>query len=288
MTVKYTYAISNHFKSFYMIMIVFLILFIPSNINGQILKGRILSRETKKGIGFVNIGIINRNIGTVTDENGSYSLNLSGIDVSDSIKISMIGYKNRTLSIGYLLSESIDTTFLDPYNYLLKEVTVTFKRVKKITLGIPIPEGDLQVGFAYYLHNLGAEIAINVNVDERVKLNDINLNIRSCSFDSVIYRLNIYKFVNKSEFQNILTEPIYISFSKNDIINPIKYDLRKYSIVISGNILIALQLVKDMGYGEIIFRAENISDTYNRKSVFDSWRKVPGVIGLYLNGQIIK
>lgn len=280
--------LSGHLKAlFETITIILFTLFSPI-LNGQTIKGRIFAADTKDGIGFVNMGILNHNIGTVSNEEGDYILNVSGSDTKDSLRFSMIGYKSKTFSIQNLIDKAIDSIFLDPYNYQLDEVVVSYKKIKKITLGLPIPEGNLLVSFASYLYNLGAEMGINVDTKYKIKLNDINFNIYSCSFDSVSYRLNIYKYVSQSEFENILTEPIYISFSKNDIANPIKFDLSKYNIIISGNILIALQLIKDMGYGQIFFRAENISDTYNRTSVFNKWRKVPGVIGLYLNGQIIK
>lgn len=288
-TVIHTYNISSHQKALFATIIIILFAISSSILNGQTIKGRILAADTKDAIGFVNIGVLNQTIGTVSNEDGDYVLNVSGSDTKDSIRFSMIGYKSQTFSIQKLMDEIEATIFLDPYNYQLDDVVISYKKIKKITLGLPIPEGNLKFSFADYLYTMGTEIGINIDTKHTIKLNDININIFSCSFDSVIYRLNIYKYVSQNEFENILTEPIYISFSKNDFTNPIKYDLNKYNIIISGNILIALQLIKDMGPGELSFRAlSNISDTYTRLSSGDHWRKSPGVIGMYLNGQILK
>jgi hypothetical protein len=39
-------------------------------------KGKVLSSDTNSGIGFVNIGIIGKNVGTVSDEFGNFTLNI--------------------------------------------------------------------------------------------------------------------------------------------------------------------------------------------------------------------
>jgi hypothetical protein len=105
----------------------------------------------------------------------------------------------------------------------------------------------------------------------------------------VTYRLNIYKSVNQTDYKNILTEPIYISFSKDKINNVITYDLSKYSIVVEGDILIALELYKDLGEGRLLFHTEFFTgSTFHRKTIDGNWSESPGVIGMYLDGHVIK
>jgi hypothetical protein len=267
-------------------LIIFLFL-IPGIGFSQLYKGSILSTETKSGIGFVNVGIIGKNIGTVTDQSGNFSIELDNIYNNDSIRFSMIGYESKTYQIGYLKANPLRTIYLIPKSYYLAEVKVIYHRTRKIVLGTPVISDALKSGFQD--NNLGSELGIRIDTHGKVLLEDINLNVATCTFDSVTYRLNIYQVSNDTEYKNILTEPIYISFSKDKINRVITFDLRKYAIMVEGDVLITLELYKDMGEGRLLFHTQFFTGfTYHKKTSEGDWTKAPGEIGLYLHGQLIR
>lgn len=265
----------------------YFVLFIPGVISGQFQEGKVLSGTTNLGIGYVNVGIIGRNIGTVSDESGNFRINLEKINDDDSIRFSMIGYQSKSFLVSQFKEKSIKEVYLNPISYYLREVKIIYSRPRRIRLGTPVTSNDLRSGFAN--NDLGSELGIKVYVRRQVKLTDLNLNVAICTFDSVTYRLNIYQSVNQTEYKNILTEPIYISFSKDRINKVITFDLRKYSIVIEGDVLITLELFKDLGEGKLLFRTEFFTGiTYHKKTSEGNWTESAGVIGMYLNGQLIK
>ena len=265
----------------------FLLLFIPAVAFGQTYKGKVLSGETKSGIGFVNIGIIGKNVGTVADKLGYFSIVLDDIYNNDSVRFSMIGYESKSYLVRYFRENSIKTVYLNPKSYYLTEVKIFYHRTKEIMLGTPVTSDALKSGFED--NTLGSELGIMVDTKGQVKLEDINLNVATCTYDSVTYRLNIYKTVDNVEYKNILTEPIYISFTKDEIRNVITYDLRKYSILIEGDVLITLELYKDLGEGRLLFYTQFFTGlTWHKKTSEGRWTKAPGVIGMYLHGQLIK
>jgi hypothetical protein len=142
-------------------------------------------------------------------------------------------------------------------------------------------------GFGYNF--LGSEFGIKLFVRRPLKLVDLNLNVAKCTFDTVTYRLNIYQANDKMEYINILTQPIYISFTKEQINRPVKFDLRKYSIRVEGDIIVALELYKELGDGKLFFYTGSFSgSTYHRRSIEGSWIEAGGVIGMYLRGQVIR
>ena len=162
-----------------------------------------------------------------------------------------------------------------------------YHKPKEIRLGTPVTTNDLRSGFAY--NDLGSELGIKVHVKGQVKLKDINFNVAICTFDSVTYRLNIYQSLNQTEYKNILSKLIYISFSKDKINNAITFDLSKYSIIIEGDVLITLELYKDLGEGKLLFHTEYFTGTtYHKKTSEGKWTEAPGVIGMYLHGQLIR
>lgn len=272
------------------VVLLFFVLFSSGRGYSQSLKGKVFSNSTQTGIGFVNVVIVGKNIGTVSDRDGNFTIELDNIFNSDSLRFSIIGYESETLSILQFSEDSTKTVFLDLKVYKLLEVSVIHKKGRKqkeIIIGTPVFSNDLKSGFDN--NDLGSELGIRVNVNHEVLLQDINLNVATCTFDSVTYRLNIYQSENQIDYENILTEPIYISFSKDEIKNVITYDLRKYSIIVEGNLVIALELYKDLGEGSLLFHTEFFTgSTYHRKTIDGSWTKSPGVIGMYLKGQIIE
>jgi|ERR1035437_1731875 hypothetical protein len=267
--------------------ILFFVLLIPITVFSQSFEGKILSSDNKSEIAFVNVGIIGRNVGTVSDKSGNFSIELDNVYNNDSIRFSIIGYESKSYKVDYFKKNSIKNVYLEPKSYFLTEVKVYFHKTKEITLGTPVITDALRSGFEN--NSLGSELGIKVDTKGEVKLEDINLNVAVCTYDSVTYRLNIYKLIDNMQYKNILTEPVYISFSKDKINNVITYDLKKYSIVIEGDVLITLELYKDLGDGRLLFHTQFFTGyTYRKKTSEGKWAKTPGLIGMYLHGQLIR
>ena len=262
-------------------------LFIPEVIFSQSQKGKVFSRETNSGLGFVNIGIIGKNIGTVSDESGNFTITIGDAYDIDTLRFSMIGYESKSFLVGYFKEKSTKDVYLDPISYKLQEVKVVYFKPREIRLGTPVFSNDLRSGFAY--NDLGSELGINLHIKRPVKLKDLNLNVATCTYDSVTFRLNIYETFNQIEYKNILTKPVYISFTKDKINKVVTLDLKEYSIIIEGDVLIALELYRDLGEGRLLFRTTYFTGTtYHKKSTEGKWTEASGVIGMYLNGQIIR
>jgi hypothetical protein len=254
---------------------------------GQPQTGTVFSSKTNAGIGYVNIGIIGRNVGTVSDDSGRFTLNINKIYDNDSLRFSMIGYQPRSFLVSQFRGNPVKDVYLTPRTYDLQEVKIVYTRPRKIILGTEVTSDYPRSGFE--LNDLGSELGIRVNVRKPVKLISLNLNIAVCTYDSVTYRLNIYESDDKGEDKNILTEPVYISFSKDKIGEVLTFDLRKYSIIIKHDGLIALELYRNMGKGELLFHATFFTGfTFHKTTSEGSWAKSPGEIGMYLNGLIIK
>ena len=264
------------------------VLFVPEVVFCQLFEGRVIVHENNNsGVSFVNVGIIGKNVGTVTDQSGNFSIDLDKIYDKDSIRFSMIGYESRSFLVRAFKDNAIKTIYLGPKSYSLNEVKIVYHKVREITLGIPVTSEALKSGFAE--NNLGSELGVKLKTRGKVKLDNINLNVATCTYDSVTYRLNIYQAINEIEFKNILIQPIYISFSKDKIDKPITFDLGKYSIIVEGDILVTLELYKDLGKGKLLFNTQFFTSyTYHKKTSEGRWTKAPGAIGMYLHALRIK
>jgi hypothetical protein len=264
-----------------------LVLFIPDIAYCQLFEGRVLLNDTNTGIPFVDVGIIGKNIGTVTDQSGKFSINLDNINDNDSIRFSMIGYDSKSFLVNAFKADSIKTVYLSPKSYYLTEVKVFYHKTRRILLGSPVNTETLKSGFGE--NNLGSELGVKINSPGEVKLLDLNLNVATCTYDSVTYRLNIYQTIDEVIYKNILTEPIYVSFTKDKIDQIVTFDLQKYSIVVKGDFLVTLELYRDLGEGRLLFYTQYFTSyTYHKKTSEGKWTKASGAIGMYLHGLLIK
>ena len=66
----------------------------------QLVTGKIVDADTKNPIGYVNIGVVGGYKGTVCDNDGSFSLNLSQQNDFDTLRISIIGYYPISFTVG--------------------------------------------------------------------------------------------------------------------------------------------------------------------------------------------
>jgi len=91
--------------------------------------GRVTDTQHKP-IPYVNIGILDKGIGTISNEDGSFSLQIPSQYDEDSITFSAIGYEMLTL---HRRAGNFNAVTLREKVILLKEVTVTEKGLKPIT-----------------------------------------------------------------------------------------------------------------------------------------------------------
>lgn len=87
--------------------------------------GTIVDKVTKDSIPFVSIIFKNTTIGTITNQFGQYTLEIS--KKTDSIVVVYLGYKTQTIAIKRNKTQLLDIA-LEPDNYNLSEVTIKPKR----------------------------------------------------------------------------------------------------------------------------------------------------------------
>lgn len=264
-----------------------LVLLIPAVAIGQNYKGTTYSAGSNTTVGYVNVGITGKNVGTVSDKDGNFEIDLDTLYDKDTLRFSMIGYEPKSFLVRSFRESTVCQVFLKPVIYNLREVKVSYHKNKEVFLGTEVTTNELKSGFAD--NALGSELGIKVSTRGLVRLEDIDLNVATCTYDSVTYRLNIYRLDENEEYRNILIEPVYLTFSKDKIENAIVVDLRKYSILVEGDLLITIELFKDLGEGRLLFHTQYFTGTtYHRKTSQGKWTPSPGLIGMYLHGQLIR
>ncbi len=113
------------------IFIGFIVLLSSLNTFGQkTLKGTILNSTTKEPIQFANIGLRKSNVGTISNQDGSFSLYVPTKFLSDTLLVSTVGYANKIIPLRYLFEKDNTVIFLNEKIVALSPVIVSSKKEK--------------------------------------------------------------------------------------------------------------------------------------------------------------
>jgi len=87
------------------------------------ISGKVFDNASKEAMAYANIAVLGRSIGTVSNEQGGYTLKISDYLLFDTLVVSYIGYKNIYIAINQL-SENENYFFLTPDSYTIDEVII--------------------------------------------------------------------------------------------------------------------------------------------------------------------
>ncbi len=103
----------------------------------KIITGKILNSTDQQPIAYANIGIKNSNAGTISNEDGSFSLPVPSRTINDTLFVSSLGFSNKAIAIKFFKESKAYTIFLHEKIISLKQVTVKSKKekLKRFELG---------------------------------------------------------------------------------------------------------------------------------------------------------
>jgi CarboxypepD_reg-like domain len=250
-----------------------------TNGTAQIIRGKITETESNTAIPYVNIGILNRGLGTVSNPNGEFEIDISKISMEDSIKFSSIGYLSKQFALRDFKNQFGSMNYcevgLAPHVTVLHEVTINSKSSKSLRFGHSPKSRFTKAGFT--VNRLGHEIGTLFEREESsiLKLDSVQLNFVSCTYDSLFIRLNVYD-VHGDDIQNILPENVFVHLSRKEALAKPIIDLTQYQLMVGKKYLISIELVKDLGELGLKFYASLKADrypTFYRLTSHDAWKK---------------
>jgi len=261
---------------------ILLVFFTLSSHAQLVLKGKVLDSESREELSYVNIGVIGKNIGTVSARNGSFELDIPEENYSDLMRISILGYEPIELESNQveklLLSQgSID---LKPAAYAIDEVLITSSKMTSKVVGNQ--KWKENVSAAFFADKLGKEMGIIIKIKKKPTLiKDGTFVLGSNENDTVRFRLNVYTIKKGRPDLNVLSEPIIIEAYKDDEV--VTTDLEKYNITVQDDFFISLEWIEDYPDDSLHFAASLFSrPVLSRETSQANWFKVPFLgIGFY-------
>lgn len=215
--------------------------------------------STNTSIEFVSIGIIGKGIGTVSNDSGSFILNIPSENFNDTLTFSRIGYYTKRLKINDLLIQKNANIILRQKVTQLEKIQIVSKGVKSKTQGnVTRAKGVvIAINSASPGHEVGTMIRLPKN---KVYIKDFNFYIVYNGPDSAKFRFNIYSFSNEP-VSNILNENIYFTLTNKDV-GDYKIDLSKYHLYLNNDIFVSVETIA-------VYAQEPDSNKMNDQDYFD-------------------
>jgi carboxypeptidase-like protein len=249
--------------------------------------GKVLNKQTNAAVEYVNIGIPGKNIGTVCDMNGNFTIKIDTQYENDTLLFSCLGYEPSYIKVKEFMANSSKPVLLTEKTFALNEVVVKPKKTTLKTVGITSRETHVDAGFKSEENNLGYELGLLIHVKKNAEIEKININIKECTYDSVFFRLNIYNRDKKDGFVNMVKKPIYIKLSKEQAKERITVDLQNEGIMVQGDFLVSLEYVKNLGNGRLSFCSKLVThSTYYRLTSQGDWKKAPLGLGVGISADV--
>ena len=221
-------------------------------------QGKVVDVKTGLPIPFVNIGIIERQIGTVSNEDGEFLLEFRRQEVApgDILRVSSLGYQTRDIPLSRLNTKTKSFIFyLEPEAISLNEVVLTDREFKEVEKELGYPD-LLGKGIGYWKDSvaLGGELASRIRIKKGLfRLNTLFFNILENPSDSVQLRINIYERDGKTGFPgenlNKSGRNILYTLKKGALLSVV--DLRPFDLWVRDDFFVSLELLGVHGTEEI-------------------------------------
>ena len=258
-------------------------------ISAQFISGKIIDAVSDEPLPYVNIGIVNKNIGTVSDRNGDFFLEVPADLGKDTLRFSMVGFSKKDFILkDYLAQQKSENTLrLEEKITALEGVTVVRKKSDKYKRKVLGNKSRSKTNVGGFTSNyLGNEIGIITRIRKSpTYLQEFNMFIAKNTYGSVLFRLNFYSLKGGIPHENILEEMIVI---ETDIESGlVSVDLRPYDIVMENDFLVAIEWIEDLGIGDLFFSAGFLgSSLYARATSQGEWTKM-GVSTVGMNVEVL-
>src|SRR5690606_507624 len=246
---------------------------------GQLrLTGRVVDSEDKQPLGYVNIGIKKKDVGTMTSADGTFRLEVPKAHDNDTLTFSLVGYAEYALALS---NPEIDTPFrieLTRKTTVLDEVVVLSKRLEERRFGIK-RRGRL-IHFADGMFNPDDSFEIGQLIklgDRPVKLSDINLYVLESRDDSAAFRINFYRYSNGEPRERLVEKSVI----QRQAIKKgwLRFDLTDDDIYLSGDVIASLEfLPEDMGSEQPIsyeVKLGGASKSFYKRNSLGKWNTPP-------------
>ncbi len=261
--------------------------------------GNVWNIETNTPLAYVNIGIKDKTVGTVSNNNGVFELLLNEqVTSKDTVYFSYIGFNTER----YLVSELHQlkkAILLQPKNTELDEVVISSQKIKlkskkigRTSKGLGLMHSNFYTSYEKDVDDrLSKEMGMALKIRRNCHIKDLNFNVTNNQFKFLKFRVNIYKIENGLPTDLIIQDNIVFEI-KDNFLGWVKVDLEPYDIQLKKEIkeiavtiqwLESVKQNKKSKYFSISTAGSPLHTAFFRDKAMDTWTKSGQNLSFYLN-----
>ena len=211
------------------------------------IEGKITS-QFGQPLEYINIGIVGTKTGTISNQNGEYTLVIPDALEKEglAIRFSSIGYAQKTFPLQQFIQQQSYDVKLAEEAFTLKTILVKPKFSHIKTIGSDKTNTKRNVKFAIAAienQNLGAAIGKKFTIKQKTAfVESYHFHIKYNNFDTVRFRIDIQEIDNNSPIKSLLRQNIIkeVTGKKTGWID---IDLSSYDIYATKDILVSISWV---------------------------------------------
>lgn len=262
--------------------ILILICLIGHSIFGQNkVDGIIKNVQTNEPVPYVNIGILNRDKGTVSNEKGEFWIEIPTEFINDTIKVSSIGYETKIFIANEFIQTLNENRSIELSEKVieLNEVVVSNKKLKEKVIGNKTKSRMMRGGFRNA--ELGNELGIKIKIKKSLTyITKFHTNVTSNTGEKMKFRLNFYSIEKDLPKEKLINQNIIFSIDSKE--GDFTLNLSKYNLVVEKDFYLTIELIENEGNkeSEVFFSAGLLGNaTVTRLTSQSEWKKL-GNIGI--------
>ena len=257
------------------VLIIILFSVITHSVFGQLKISGIVEQSDGSIVSYANIGIRNKNVGTVSNEKGEFTILIPQNFLNDTLSFSCVGFEELNLKIKNIIQNKLNIFQLTQKNIELKEVIVLSKQLKTVKIGVKSYSPFITSPSINTKNQDIYEFAQFININDKPSLIiSTIIMLFTKQADTATFRINFYNIKDGLPFKKI--------FEKNIIERSpvskgwITIDLSKYNIKFHNNFFIGFEFLPDDKIHSFNYGARIGGYVIARQNSLGNWIKQKG------------
>jgi hypothetical protein len=251
----------------------------------QITINGIVKSEANIPLQYVNIGIKNKNVGTISDEKGNFSITIDNTRINELLTFSYLGFEEKTVKIEDLIKLKFQEIILKEKIIEIEEVLIISKKASELKIGTK-SYSSMVAGYVRANNDKNNDIqefAKKIKLKKPSVLLDVNINLFNVKTDTANFRINIYNIENDLPNEKINIENIIVKKKVENGWN--KFDLQNFNLKYNVPIFITIEyLPKKIDEAEPFrYSGQLFGESITRSSSLGIWNSKSGLtMALYV------
>lgn len=250
----------------------------------------VISDSSGEPVIYASVGIINRNIGTVTDSAGHFTLNVPAEYINDTLRISSVGYVPQKFAVRDFQNIP-DTIWLADDIVSLSEIVVKPQKIEHKTAGRKSVGGFIYINVEGY-KAAGQGLAVPLTVDKMAWIKSLGFTIivNDRTLSRMKFRVNVYQKGGNGYIPLPAFRPFYFDYNKSDLVDGrFLYTFPEEIMLEAGKYYVELEFLENFTTELFLMQTKPLTGrTRYRYASQSDWETLPFGAPIYVEYDSLK